>query len=89
MKTRMYAAPAVKGLIVIVSCSITRLKSKQNNIAYSLFDRGVILQYVENITICLLGYERVYLPLHQVADTPFHIQGNGILCNMNVVQMMT
>ena len=22
-----------------------------------------------------LGYERVYLPLHKVADTPFHIQG--------------
>ena len=21
-----------------------------------------------------LGYERVYLPLHKVADTPFHIQ---------------
>ena len=23
-----------------------------------------------------LGYERVYLPLCQVADTPFHIQGD-------------
>ena len=23
-----------------------------------------------------LGYERVYLPLHKVADTPFHIQGD-------------
>ena len=25
-----------------------------------------------------LGYERVYLPLHKVADTPFHIQGGDI-----------
>ena len=23
-----------------------------------------------------LGYERVYLPLYKVADTPFHIQGD-------------
>ena len=26
-----------------------------------------------------LGYERVYLPLCKVADTPFHIQGDEIL----------
>ena len=26
-----------------------------------------------------LGYERVYLPLYKVADTPFHIQGDDIL----------
>ena len=25
-----------------------------------------------------LGYERVYLPLYKVADTSFHIQGDGI-----------
>ena len=25
-----------------------------------------------------LGYERVYLPLYKVADTPFHIQGDDI-----------
>ena len=25
-----------------------------------------------------LGYERVYLPLYEVADTPFHIQGNDL-----------
>ena len=25
-----------------------------------------------------LGYERVYLPLCQVADTPFHIQGDEL-----------
>ena len=24
------------------------------------------------------GYERVYLPLHKVADTPFHIQGDQV-----------
>ena len=26
--------------------------------------------------ISSLGYERVYLPLCKVADTPFHIQGD-------------
>ena len=25
-----------------------------------------------------LGYERVYLPLDKVADTPFHIQGDDL-----------
>ena len=25
-----------------------------------------------------VGYERVYLPLYKVADTPFHIQGDDI-----------
>ena len=30
-----------------------------------------------------LGYERVYLPLYQVADTPFHIQGDEI-CHIAV-----
>ena len=25
------------------------------------------------------GYERVYLPLYNVADTPFHIQGDVIM----------
>ena len=25
-----------------------------------------------------LGYEKVYLPLYKVADTPFHIQGEDI-----------
>ena len=25
----------------------------------------------------ILGYERVYLPLGKVADTPFHIQGDA------------
>ena len=27
-----------------------------------------------------LGYERVFLPLCKVADTPFHIQEHDILC---------
>ena len=33
--------------------------------------------------VCLIyrrpGYERVYLPLCKVADTPFHIQGDDML----------
>ena len=34
-----------------------------------------------------LGYERVYLPLCKVADTPFHIQGDGITRMINCVYM--
>ena len=31
-----------------------------------------MLKYMEILRH--FGYERVYLPLHKVADTPFHIQ---------------
>ena len=31
-----------------------------------------------------LGYERVYLPLCEVADTPFHMQGDDILTLMTL-----
>ena len=31
-----------------------------------------------------LGYERVYLPLHKVTDTPFHIQG-GMTATLHVI----
>ena len=32
-----------------------------------------------NVGICRsTGYERVYLPLDKVADTPFHIQGDDV-----------
>ena len=34
------------------------------------------------VTFRHLGYERVYLPLGKVADTPFHIQGDD-LCSRN------
>ena len=30
-----------------------------------------------------LGYERVYLPLHEVADTPFYIQSDDIFHLVN------
>ena len=29
-----------------------------------------------------LGYERVDLPLHKVADTPFHIQGDDLISDL-------
>ena len=31
----------------------------------------------------MTGYERVYLPLGKVADTPFHIQGGRYICLSN------
>ena len=33
-----------------------------------------------------LGYERVYLPLHEVADAPFHIQGDVMAETHTVVR---
>ena len=30
-----------------------------------------------------LGYERVYLPLYKVADTPFHTQGDDMCTYMS------
>ena len=36
-------------------------------------------QFVKRLVMYrFLGYERVYLPLYKVADTPFHIQGDGM-----------
>ena len=37
-------------------------------------DCYVCIMDVITRSICPLGYERVYLPLHKVADTPLHIQ---------------
>ena len=34
-----------------------------------------------------LGYERVYLPLYEVADTPIHIQGDEI-CTVGLQKQM-
>ena len=36
-----------------------------------------LLRY--DIPICLLEYERVYLSLYKVADTPFHVQWDELL----------
>ena len=46
--------------------------------------QGAALNKAPNILIMTntcspLGYERVYLPLWEVADTPFHIQGNDVV----------
>ena len=36
-----------------------------------------------------LGYERVYLPLYKVADTPFYVQGDDIIsCAVNMVHVV-
>ena len=41
---------------------------------------GKITNYKKLLFCCTviypIGYERVYLPLYKVADTPFHIQGD-------------
>ena len=57
-------------LTLVVSFTFKKhnLKKKidKNNVVYVFINRH-------------LGYERVYLPLREVADTPFHIQGDDIL----------
>ena len=44
----------------------------QNDVLY----QALILYYTNP------GYERVYLPLYKVADTPFNIQGNDLLTKL-------
>ena len=36
-----------------------------------------------------LGYKRVYLPLYEVADTPFDIHGDGIIPYKSVIRTKT
>ena len=35
-----------------------------------------------------LGYERVYMPLCKVADTPFHIQGDDMSCKVMILEFI-
>ena len=39
---------------------------------------GLLVLKMNLSTYRPLGYERVYLPLHKVADAPFHIQDDVI-----------
>ena len=36
-------------------------------------------------TVCPLEYERVYLPLCKVADTPFHIQDDDFMVDGQLI----
>ena len=42
---------------------------------------------VHNIIYRPLRYERVYLPLGKVADTPFHIQGDDMYGTIRKIHM--
>ena len=46
--------------------------------SYTLADVLKVRNKQQSGTIRPLGYERVYLPLCKVADTPFHIQGDKL-----------
>ena len=46
-------------------------------VADSIVCRVIIRRTKNTILYRPLGYERVYLPLCKVADTPFHIQEGG------------
>ena len=39
----------------------------------------IVIIHPWNTIVCPLGYERVYLPLREVADTPFHVQGEELI----------
>ena len=45
---------------------------------YNYVHQSYTQWYVKCLTFRPLGYERVYLPLCNVADTPFHIQGDEL-----------
>ena len=52
----------------------------KNEIIVHLYTAGQLLNLQMSGRIILpLGYERVYLPLCKVADTLFHIQGDGMM----------
>ena len=38
----------------------------------------LLINDINNQIMNILGYERVYLPLYKVADTPFYVQGDWI-----------
>ena len=50
-----------------------------NDCSYNIFFQIIpCINSFTHLSICRpLGYERVYLPLCKVADTPFNIQGGG------------
>ena len=47
------------------------------------FYRVFLSQFAKIKTIRPFGYEKVYLPLCKVADTPFHIQEDELLGNVS------
>ena len=58
------------------------LKERPHSIVTYYFDGTIMLINIQPIALIdiyrPLGYERVYLPLYKVADTPFNIQGGDI-----------
>ena len=56
--------------------AVHTLVSKKNNISLLGNECTVGLTYLQRAQYFPLGYERVYLPLCEKADTPFHIQGD-------------
>ena len=60
--------------------SFVRFDPKQRA-AFDKVDTVVLFAVKSNVgTLRPLGYERVYLPLFAVADTPFHIQWDDWFC---------
>ena len=54
--------------------SVVRVKLQDTNLYYN----DISPPNSQSVIIRPLGYERVYLPLCKVADTPFHIQGDEL-----------
>ena len=68
----MYLFLAVLAFLVMLSV----ISDKQNHQPRP--DATTTMSSVFIITRRRLGYKKVHLPLYQVADAPFHIQGNDV-----------
>ena len=55
-------------------------RRRLSNVETTLFQYMVFAGLAFRNTSRPFGYERVYLPLHKVPDTPFHIQGDYMFC---------
>ena len=69
-------------LYQISSYEFSEVYEQNESVVFNI-SQDYLLNHVYNDTCCVnthrpLVYERVYLPLCQVADTPFHIQGDEI-----------
>ena len=63
------------------NCKNTFLSNKVLTAFLAVLDSGFQVEFLSEISLYRpLGYERVYLTLCKVADTPFHIQGDD-MCN--------
>ena len=76
----------------VLTCNVRATTIWPLNIMLSPYPGELFLLYFSSFeagggnTCRPVGYERVYLPLCKVADTPFHIQGDDV--NMHLINLI-